>query len=194
VTTVSPATIDRAAALAELRLLAAAAEDPALTDADLDLCLTRIATTDAAGNDPDRYVGWAGGTAVLLGATVAPRNGHRYEATVAGTTGTSAPTWPTALNATVNDGGVTWKNVGTTSWTPTYLLRLLPKAIGTAFRVKAAKLTPGESFSGDGVSFDPDVRRQSLLAMAQEWERKVVGTVGYQGRQGENRLIDVLVN
>lgn len=193
-TTVAPATINRTAALAELRMLAAAGEDPALNDADLDLCLARIGTTDASGNDPDRYVGWAGGAAVLLGANVAPRNGYLYECTVAGTTGASAPTWPTSLNATVTDGGVTWKNVGTTSWTPTFLLRLLPKAVGTAFRVKAAKLTPGETFSGDGVSFDPDVRRQALLAMAQEWERKVVGTVGYGGRQAESRLIDVLAN
>lgn len=189
-----PATIDRTAALAELRLLAAANEEPVLSDADLDLCLARIGTTDASGNDPDRYVGWAGGAAVVAGAEVAPRNGHLYRATVAGTTGTSAPAWPAALAATVMDGTVLWANVGTTSWTPTYLLRLLPKAIGTALRLKATRLMTGETFSGDGVSFNPEVRRQALLGLAQEWERKVTGTVGYGGRQAEGRLVDVVAN
>jgi hypothetical protein len=35
-------------------------------------------------------------------------NNRRYECTVAGTSGSSQPTWPTTIGATVVDGGVTW--------------------------------------------------------------------------------------
>jgi hypothetical protein len=35
-------------------------------------------------------------------------NGYVYNATVAGTTGTSEPTWPTTIGGTVKDGGITW--------------------------------------------------------------------------------------
>lgn len=39
-------------------------------------------------------------------------NPYRYVATVAGTTGATQPTWPTALGSTVVDGTVTWTNMG----------------------------------------------------------------------------------
>lgn len=35
-------------------------------------------------------------------------NGYRYECTTAGTSGGTAPTWPTTIGATVNDNGVIW--------------------------------------------------------------------------------------
>lgn len=43
-----------------------------------------------------------------------PYNGHAYVvASQTGPTGTAEPTWPTASGATVVDGGVTWKEAGT---------------------------------------------------------------------------------
>lgn len=61
-------------------------------------------------------VGWspairANSTAYALGNLVTPAatlNGFVYECTVAGTSGGSAPSWPTVEGASVTDGGVTW--------------------------------------------------------------------------------------
>lgn len=56
---------------------------------------------------------WAASTAYVVGDVVRPatKNGYAYECTVAGTSHTSAPTWPTTLDETVADNSVTWKCV-----------------------------------------------------------------------------------
>lgn len=50
-------------------------------------------------------------TAYTVGQCVKPAtaNGHWYVCAVAGTSGGTAPTWPTAAGATVTDGTVTWR-------------------------------------------------------------------------------------
>jgi hypothetical protein len=54
----------------------------------------------------------ANSTAYSLNAVVNGGNGHLYRVKVAGTSGGSAPTWPTDHYATVVDGGVTWEEHG----------------------------------------------------------------------------------
>lgn len=53
---------------------------------------------------------WASTTAVALNAYKVPTtaNTYYYKATVAGTTGSTEPTWPTTVGGTVTDGSVTW--------------------------------------------------------------------------------------
>lgn len=68
---------------------------------------------DKQENLPD----WAASTAKAVGDRISVVVGARvyvFECTVAGTTGATAPTWPSALNATVADGSVTWRNDGLT--------------------------------------------------------------------------------
>lgn len=57
---------------------------------------------------------WQATTAYTLGAYKIPAvaNGHFYKVTLAGTSGSSAPTWPTD-GSTVVDGTVTWQDMGT---------------------------------------------------------------------------------
>ncbi len=57
------------------------------------------------------YGSWTASTAVATtGELVSPTtpNGHFYELTTAGTTGTTEPVWPTAPGATVTDGTAVW--------------------------------------------------------------------------------------
>ncbi len=57
-----------------------------------------------------RLATWQGGHAYSQGAIVQPPtpNGYLYECSTAGTTNSSAPTFPTTLNQTVNDGTAVW--------------------------------------------------------------------------------------
>lgn len=58
---------------------------------------------------------WTSATVYLVGDRIRPNttsNGFLYQCMVAGTSGSSAPTFPTTVGATVGDGGVTWQNIG----------------------------------------------------------------------------------
>lgn len=73
----------------------------------------RVATTAAtwqvsANQDPS----WAATTAYALDAYIVDSNGNRQQATTAGTSGSSAPTWNTTVGGTTTDGTVTWTLIG----------------------------------------------------------------------------------
>ena len=57
---------------------------------------------------------WVGSTSYVLGNLVQPNppNGHVYICISGGTSGASAPSWPTAKNSTVNDGAAKWQENG----------------------------------------------------------------------------------
>ncbi len=54
-------------------------------------------------------VPWAASTGYALGQQIIDANGNLEQATAAGTSGATAPAWPTTLGATVSDGSVTWQ-------------------------------------------------------------------------------------
>ena len=51
---------------------------------------------------------WSGSVARTVGAMIVDGNGNIQRCTTAGTSGTSAPTWATAINATTNDAAAVW--------------------------------------------------------------------------------------
>jgi hypothetical protein len=62
------------------------------------------------------FAAWAATVSFPVNSTVqpttAPSNLYYFVAVQGGTTGTTEPTWPTALNSQVADGSVIWKNAG----------------------------------------------------------------------------------
>lgn len=55
---------------------------------------------------------WQAGKAVTAGKIVQPENGFMYRATKGGTTGATAPIWPTTTDTGVDDGTTRWVNIG----------------------------------------------------------------------------------
>lgn len=55
---------------------------------------------------------WQASKAVASGQIVQPENGFMYRATKGGTTGTTAPSWPTTPDMAVDDGTTRWVNIG----------------------------------------------------------------------------------
>ena len=59
---------------------------------------------------------WTASDAEALGALIVPaadnEGGYTFQCTTGGVTGTTAPTWPQTVGASVTDGGTIWTNVG----------------------------------------------------------------------------------
>lgn len=104
---------------------------------------SKTLTVTAADSYP---TAWAASTAYAVGDIVHPlvTNGHLYIVTVAGTSGSSAPSWPTVHRAGVTDNTCQWAEFGTnivafdaadaawTSSTITARYGVLYKSTGTA--------------------------------------------------------------
>lgn len=167
--------MELAVALAELAMLVAAEAAPVLTSDELQRCLAKAALEDVQALPPADYEQYRASTTYAVGDLVRQEItvagalvGHEYECTVAGTSGASAPVWPSTGAATVVDGTVTWTEAGL-AWTPTYDLHM---AAAAAWRLKAAKLATQVDFSADGASFQLSQQRKSCLEMADVYAGK----------------------
>jgi formate dehydrogenase major subunit len=78
----------------------------ACLDATLDSTYSKTTWEYDYGDQP-----WQASYSFVLGDIVRPTTatGYHYECTVAGTSGSTEPTWPTVKDSTVVDGTVTWK-------------------------------------------------------------------------------------
>lgn len=95
-----------------------AESDPGVVTVKLDCILACKASGSADSLTLTSLIGkvhnrcWIASTAYSLSDIRKPsqpnRNGFRYRVTTAGTTGSSEPTWPLELGATVTDGSVIW--------------------------------------------------------------------------------------
>lgn len=77
--------------------------------------LIRVAMSFAT-NSQDVYPLWPVSTAVILNDIYLPTtpNGHKYQVSTAGTTGSSEPTWPTSPGGTVASGTAVFTEIGST--------------------------------------------------------------------------------
>jgi len=61
------------------------------------------------------YTAWQASTAYVVGnivrATSVQATGLVFRCTVAGTSASTQPTWPTDIGSTIVDGGVTWRAI-----------------------------------------------------------------------------------
>lgn len=154
-----------------IRKLVAASSAPELDDDDVADLVAAARRPDAAGNAPDGYPDWRALHAVATGALVVPatRNGHVYRATVGGTTGVSAPIWPTSAGATVTDGGVTWQEAGAAPWTPTWNTDV---AAALGWERKAGYAAGAFDFSASGESYTRSQTLRHCQEMAAMYRRR----------------------
>lgn len=172
--------MNRTDAKTELAAMVAATTAPTLDDAALTRLLRRAAVADAALNDPDDYPDWAASLARAVGDRVvpAPRNGFVYRCTVAGTSGSSQPAWPTTLNQTVADGTATWVCEAAAGWSPTYTHHSLNRAAAAGWREKAARLAVEFDVKlGSGKEFERSQKIAACERMAARYEAKAGGAL-----------------
>jgi len=77
------------------------------------------------------------------------------------------------------------------SWTPTYAAGSLNAAAAEGWRWKAGKLGDGETFTGDGATFSPEIRRQFCMDQADVYRKRIVGSVPLIGRTSQRFGIGV---
>ncbi len=136
---------------------------------------------------------WAASTAYTVGQSISPSsaNGHIYQCTVAGTSGTTAPsTWPTD-GSTFTDGGVTWQDMGTQTTIDTTTLTFdssgkLTSPTGNVTGITASGLVDG----ANNLSFSWNLFDTSNTPVVRQVASDSVTTSSLQDGYGSGSLSD----
>lgn len=156
------------------------ADEPTLSAGDIELLFVQAKRYDTGHNAPDAYDAWLSSTQYANGALVVPdpRNGYVYQATQAGsaTSGTVQPAWPTTLNQTVTDNGVTWKCLATSPWLGAWDL---DAALEAGWNLKADRLAPLiNTHLRDGTTEDRALKFDHATKQASSYRRRRLVNAG----------------
>lgn len=168
-----------AEALEELSDLVDANTWPTLGDSELVRVLNGAAVVDDARNAPANVTtvsAWAATTAYSVGDVVKV-DARWFRAVVAGTSGSSTPSWPDLdgeprTSYRVTDGSVVWEDNGG-EWAGKWDLNA---AAARAWRLKAGKVAGAHNFTTDGQAFSRGDVHKHCMAMAREYARQQVGS------------------
>lgn len=171
--------MDEVTARTRLESMTAWDQTPALTTDEITALLAASRRADPAYRMPDSDLDWVASTPYVVGDRRAPivRNGHLYIVTIAGTSGASAPAWPTTSGTTITDGTVTWAENGL-GWSPTYNLNA---AAAEGWRWKAGKVAGKFDFATDQQIFNRKDMNEMCLAMADRYAKRVSGSIRIGG-------------
>ncbi len=188
--------MDIAAARLEIQTMVRFADFPVLdTTYDIPLLVRKAKRQDINRNVPDPYEKWIASTAYLVGATVVadPRNNSYFTATVAGTSDTVQPTWPTITGATVVDAGVTWSLTGAANWRPTWNLAY---GISQGWKMKMSKLVAAYDIKVGGQSLSRSQMFEMCKEMQRQWSRRASmwDQVFLMGSLRDRRLFQNITN
>jgi hypothetical protein len=170
--------MNEASARTRIESMVAWDQEPVLTPDQVTELVVLARRADVNSRWIEDDADWAATHAYALGDRVAgtPRNGHVYVVTAAGTSGASAPSFPTTSGGTVTDGTVTWQEAGG-SWEPTYDLN---SAAAEGWRWKAAIVAGQFDFSINAgpsqQSFARSAKHAHCLAMMQAYQAKVLSS------------------
>jgi hypothetical protein len=167
-------------ALAALRTLVSADDEPTLDDLEIAQVLKFGERCDLAGNSPlnlSTVSGYAEDTDYVVGDVVVDGDTGRYWLALC--SGTSAAAVFPDLDAEpltsvrVEDGSVLWVDNGT-QWRPTYDLNV---AASWGWRVKAGKVSAKYQFQTDGQVFSRQQWFAHCMELSKAFERKAPTTV-----------------
>jgi len=174
--------VNRSEALEALGQMTDSSTAPTLDADEISLLLDQAALIDIAGNSnrnvADGADPWTATTAVVAG-TVIVVAGRFWRCRSGGTTGTSAPGWPTLAGRPVNDalsvvdGSVTWVDNGS-EWAPTWDL---DRAAALGWERKAAKAVGGFDFKTEDQQFARSQVAKSCLDMADRHRRRMLPAI-----------------
>jgi len=137
---------------------------------------------------PDAFAGttatWTANTAYALNTLIVDSNNNVQEVTTAGTSGSTAPTWSTTINATTADGTVTWTMVAgqiRTGLSGTPVFVKAPPAAGDVSYLfvcgpgAMVKIDPNGNITNWGIQ--PPTAAPTLAAAAPTYQPIVIDTM-----------------